>query len=559
MGTTLTTLSFRGAERSAIISALEPTDQLRDDNAPWLTVVPSYGTDGDDLVRFEKTAKRLTKQSDAVALLFYYFDDDAFFCSLYQGGKKAASCESGGSWAKLGKKLGELFGSDAPSKAFRYSSHCSSLSEQLDLLEETVGAALFDNQEDEPRTVKTGDETLRRIKEREAALKRRPNRFAFEELSFEDYPDELKYRQKLYDLIRPKWRRYELSSFVAETDMSEYMIPGGDGLISYPYCTVGLTIPVINKKTDEYRLIGRQKNKYYVLIMNGKTGEYREFGPFEAISCRAIYRTRKGGTVFLIVRQAAPQERKDNCANQISEAFCLDERGAEIWRFAPGVDPDTHMSFVHASEDGVITLFAPGIDAGVKADATVFQIDGETGKPLRTLRFPYKDDASGMVYAEATNGFLLFLRSARKLILLDGSLNEQRIIEDVDTPPGRICLCGSIIWEGDYLYQRYVAIYDFLSGESRKISLEIPAYPISLLPDGRILGVNEKGDFLTVFDKDGAVAARRKFTGTVLSLPAKNGNVLIAEVCVPKDNGPMVYDALFDEISIHVWRLNPIL
>lgn len=71
MGMSFTTLSLYGAERSALEAALAPGDLLRDRNLPWLTLVPAQEEEGDFPLRLEKAARRLTKGSDAVALLFF--------------------------------------------------------------------------------------------------------------------------------------------------------------------------------------------------------------------------------------------------------------------------------------------------------------------------------------------------------------------------------------------------------------------------------------------------------------------------------------------------------
>ena len=84
MGMTFTTLNLYGADRSTILPMLLPSDQLREQNSPWLTVVPSHDTEDGNPERLTKTAKKLTKGNDAAALLFYYFDDDMFCCTLYQ-------------------------------------------------------------------------------------------------------------------------------------------------------------------------------------------------------------------------------------------------------------------------------------------------------------------------------------------------------------------------------------------------------------------------------------------------------------------------------------------
>ena len=146
MGTTLTTLSLYGVNRSVIEPMLAPSDLLREQNLPWITIVPACGTDGDNINRLCKLAKKLTNEHAAIALLFLYFDDELFHCDLYSAGRKAASCGSDLTWIKFGKKLNDLFGDDLPAKALRYASHCTCFEEQLKLLEETIGAALYDMQ-----------------------------------------------------------------------------------------------------------------------------------------------------------------------------------------------------------------------------------------------------------------------------------------------------------------------------------------------------------------------------------------------------------------------------
>ena len=137
MGMTFSTLHLWGIGREALLPRLAPGDLLREQNAPWLGVVPDEEACG-DLQRLEKLGKLLTKENgSAAALLFYYYDDDWFLCRLYQGGKKTAEGRGEGSWAKLGKKLNELFGDEAPAKALRYLSHCSDLQEQIEHQENT--------------------------------------------------------------------------------------------------------------------------------------------------------------------------------------------------------------------------------------------------------------------------------------------------------------------------------------------------------------------------------------------------------------------------------------
>ena len=538
MGTTFTTLNVRGAERAALDKLLLPTDRVWDINPPWLTVVPPYETAGDDLMRLEKIAKKLTKQSDAAAISFYYFDDDNFYCTLYQGGKKTAQCHSGDSWAKLAKRLGELTGDDAFSKAFRYSSRCVGMEEEIDLLEETLGMALFALQDDEPRVVKRGDATLQAIKAREAMLKKRPNKFRLTEIEQGAWPQELKYRQKLFDTLRPQWREFGLSFFMYQTDMERYLVPGTETMIAYPYWS--------DYNTQQSML----------LLMDGETGERSEFGPFSGTSGKMVWRTKKGDAVIMLSRYRSKSQEKEE-AVWLSCVICLSSDGTEQWRFQLELNEYQTLQFVHASEQGVITLFAPGINAMVKADAHIFTIDGETGRLLYERSYPYSDSVYHMIHVGAMDAFMFCRRATKELVLLNGAL------EEIQTFAGytgsdylrKERLCGSVLWEGDCFHQRFVKLFDLTTGAARKTPLEIPAYVLSVLADGRILGANEKQNALTVFDPEGIVTARCKVPGTLSSVLSEDGNVYLIEVRGPDTHG-FVYDELFDETKIHVWRLD---
>ena len=544
MGTTLTTLNVYNAERSSVIPALAPSDQLRDQNSPWLTVVPSHDTGEDAFQRLSKVARQLTKDSNTVALLFYYFDDDMFRCSFYQNGKKSASCDNNQSWTKLGKKISECFGNDSPSKAFRYASHCFNLEEQLKLLEETIGTALYDLQEEEPRIVKQCDTTLREIKARETMLRKRPNSFILTELPLSDWPNEQKYRQKLLKMLRPHWREYHLSSLLYETDMKRYIVPNAKEIIAYPY------------KIDWNEGLDN------LILMNGQTGECWEQKSFSGTVCRTMWQTKAGGMVFLIACTVLSNTEKEEGPRIQAHysVICLNRDGSEQWRFEPEMNRHQSIQFIHSSECGVITLFASGIDAIIKADTLIWQIDGETGELLHTYSYPYKDDVHHIIHVDSINAFLFCRRSAHELVVLNESMDEKQCIEGYNGSYyfKEDQLFGSILWEGDIWNNRYMSFYDLQSGESRKTTLEIPAYPILVLPDGRILGINEKLNKMTVFDKEGIVVARCSVPGMICRAFLENGNVYLVEVRGPDTHG-LVYGALFDETSTHVWRLDPIL
>lgn len=542
MGMTFTTMCVWGAERAAIMPLLAATDTVREQNAPWLTVLPSHETEDHNWERLEKVAKKLTKQSDAAALLFYYFDDDMFQCAFYRNGKKVAACESDQSWAKLGKALSEHFGDDAPIKAFRLAPKCNGLEEQIQLLEETVGAALYEFPEAEPRTVARGDAMLQAIKAREAMLKKRPNQFRLTELAPEDWPEEMQYRQKLYDALRPQWRKYDLALLLNVMEMNRYRVPGTEDMIVYPF--------ISDWDSGQRKLI----------LMNGKTGEWREMDPYPGAVDRTVWLTKSGGMVALLQRYLPTvQEMKEGIPEKRFGLVCVDRDGNEQWRFQPELERRQIPHFVHTSKQGVITLFAPGYNGQEKADSILYRVDGETGRLLYTRTFPYQDNVHRVIHVDALDAFLLCRRTTKELVLLDETLQEMRAFGGFTGSYNfdESHLCGSILWEGDIWNQRYVSFWDLVSGASRKTQLEVPAYILSVLYDGRILGANEKQNVLTVFDADGIVTARCKVPGTLCRVISENGIIMLIEERGPDTHG-VVYDALFDQTTVHVWRLDAV-
>lgn len=547
MGTTLTTLSLYGIERSEIELMLDKSDLLRANNSPWLTIVPPYESAPDCVERLSKTARHLTKESNGAALLFFYFDDEMFSCELYENGRKIVSCDNGQSWAKLGKKLGELFGDNEPSKAFRYASQCDSLDEQLKLLEETVGAALYDTYDEEPRKVSRCDKTLREIKAREALLRKRQNKFHLSELDPDDWPEEMKRRQVLFDILSPKYKEYNL--YQCETDMTPNVIPGSDGLLAYTY-------------TIDY-----QKYLNKLLIIDEKSRSCRDLAVFPGTILRAVWQTKSGETVIWAIRNItvfSPNNAEPQVRPLIYCVICLDKDGVERWRFEPEPKRYKPIQYVHTSESGIITLLSNEHDPRSKLDTIIWQINGENGDVLRTRSFSREDLVDRMIYVETEKCFLLIKSSPDELILLDEELYEIRRVkgfEGFDYNPSfrEFHLCGNTLWEGDIWNRKYVKFFDLRSGVTTKTTLETPAYPISVLNDGRILGIDEKVKKLTVFDREGNVAARFSMQGTIGRVFQEEGKTCISEIRYPDDPASFLSGKdSFEKTSLHIWQLEPV-
>lgn len=281
MGTSLSTLHLYGIPEETLRIQLAQGDLLRLQNVPWLSVVPEYGEQDWENGRLEKLAKSMTKSdADAAALLFFWFDDDMFVCRFYRGGRKKAECRSDGSWAKLGKELGLLFCEDSPAKAMRYASRCAGLEEQLRLLEETLGTALWDIQEAEPRTVPRGDGTLKAIKAREAALRKRPKQFKLTELEREEWPTAIRANQELFELLTPQREDFfMLGRLQGDHKESVYTVPGHDDLVAFG--------------TSD------RAHQNWIVRYDSRDGQMQKLGPFSSEPIRPLWLTKEGELVFL--------------------------------------------------------------------------------------------------------------------------------------------------------------------------------------------------------------------------------------------------------------------
>lgn len=463
MGTTLTTLSLYGVNRSVIEPMLAPSDLLREQNLPWITIVPACVTDGDNISRLCKLAKKLTKEHAAIALLFLYFDDELFHCDLYSAGRKAASCGSDLTWIKFGKKLNDLFGDDLPAKALRYASHCTCIEEQLKLLEETIGAALYDMQNEQPRIVERGDSTLRAIKLREAMLRKRPNKYSLSEVPREVWPDEMKIRQKLLELLQPQWQRYRLSTLLYNTDIKEYLVPRADGLVAYHYSD-------------------NENRKDYLLLYNENTDDYQDIGPLPA-TCRSVVWITKSGNLVVLYAKTVKEQKDDGSWSHIvgsEHVSCIKKDVTECWRFEPKLSNSRQLYHIHSSSDGVVTLLSPATRGIPDADALIWQINAETGELLRLHHISANDEAVHLIYAESINSFIYCCRSTNELVVIDSNLDkEYRLagylgnyyIENEQ-------ICGDTIW--NCWDSTGIRFFNLRNGEALKVNFEIPAYAIAV-------------------------------------------------------------------------------
>ncbi len=540
MGTSTATLHLRGIELEALAAVLGGETVLRDNNPPWLDVLTPNASQASAL---EKLAKKLTKgRPESAALLFDYFDDDLFYCALYREGKKAAGCRSGESWAKLGKALDALFGDKLAGQAFRYAARCVELEEQVLLLEETVGTALLDHPEFEPRVVPRSDALLREIKAREAALRKRKNQCVLTELPVEEWPRDWQAQLGLYERIRSAWRNYDTSSLLYDFGLSRCSVP------QHPELAFHRVIFGEGGDTAERFLLYSHADG---TLLDRKLPETAVFEP--------LWVTGAGDFVCLIGRYVTVQTPAGPRQDYTGwEAVCLRPDGSLLWQH-PLAEGQKFPSVCHTATDGTITIYFSG-NACASRDALIDRINGETGELLCSRRIPAAENLQSLLRVDALKGFA-YLANRCEIVLLDEGLREYArwsCLADTDCSFSSRYqyVVGPILWN-QHVLNRVLRRYDLRSGAATETVPEVPAFITAVLPDGRFLGVNEGQTQLTVFDPAGSVVSRHKAHdgGVFTRVRAEAEQICVLENRVPDTHG-FIFGGLFEENPFHVWRLD---
>ena len=540
MGMTCVSLHVRGVDPETLRAMLPPTDLLRENNFPWLAILPPDADGSDDIFRLEKLAKRLTKvHENAAALLFFYFDDDLFALTLYKNGKRAADCRNDSSWAKLGKQMNQLLGDDAPGKAFRYASRCVDLAEKLKLLEESVGTALLDYQEAEARTVPRSDDTLRRIKARESALRKRKNQLALTELPPEDWPPAWQSQLALYRFLVPYWRDCRGDYLLFRFGDSYFSVPWHPEL-------------AVQRYDDE-------THRDHLIVLDRDSGQVYEVKIPESEPGRVLWITKQGEFVclFMDILKEETEPGRWFRQNGNDHAVCLRRDGCARWSFAPPTWQE-RLDHVYTSPDGAITLCVRARWRDSKwSGGELYQIEGETGELLRSRTIPSEDHLQKLLRVDALDGFL-YIADRKEIVLLDNALQETarwsgfKGSEYLD----EINVVGSRLWCQD-LESRKLRLHDLRSGSLTEITPEIPTCIMAVLPDGRVLGTNEKRTRLLVFDASGRVISQHSAAGSFDRVCMEPDRVCILETRAPETYG-FVSEELFEAASLHLWRIDQV-
>ena len=528
MGMTTTTLHVWGLNRETLATAMGGGMVLRDNNPPWIDVLTP---DREAASTLEKLAKKLTKaNSEAAALLFCYFDDDLFDCTLYRGGKKAAGCLSNQSWARLGKALDAFFGDELAGKAFRYASRCIDLEEQVRLLEESVGTALLDDPEFEPRAVPRTDDMLRAIKARESALRKRKNQYVLTELPVEEWPQDWQAQLRLYQLMLPGRE---------DNQVADLLWGFGDSLYGIP-----------------------QHPEYAVLV-------HYAFGPEDHfLRCKAdsdqlevirtparisslVWQTPQGEPVCAYTEDLGEQD--GHRGKTYTVIACLLPDGSPRWRFVPPRNEEP-VKVVHSSADGIITLCARSC-AYANQDVQLCQLDAKSGVPLRTVSVPCAEGLMELAWVESLQRFV-YVAKQNELVMLNKELEE--VARWKDFPGYRYLdrhIVGSVLWEQDF-NSRVLRRYDLRSFTMTETTPEVPTHVFTVLPDGRFLGANEKQTRLIVFDHAGTVISQHSLKDRATHVRCDGDRICILENRSIDTYG-VVCEELFEATSFHVWRLDP--
>ena len=546
MGTTLNTFHVFGAKTEEVSHFLAPDDVVREANTPWISAVPGNDADRLDPTRFGKIVKKLSKSlPDAYALTFYYYDDDFFSVSLFKAGKKLADARSHESWAKLGKQLDILFSDNLSSKAFRSVSACQTLDDELSLLEETLGLALFDTCIDDPRRVERCDKTLKEVKAKENALKKRPNSYKLTELPVDIWPDYVRTNKMLFETIKPDWDRYGAFRLIADM-FKDWFNPPFDNELSF--------FTAVEVKVAE----GNVTAESSLLCFNSETGKLKQTALIHGGYAHKILAVTKNGDPVCCM--SANIKKADGSIVRGAQLIaCIGSDGDLRWSFIPDCSSIVPLE---TTPEGVVTVYTPAFNTikDNSMDSVVYRLDAETGEILFKGSIPGSESFDGMACVDSINGYAYFNRTTNEFIVLDRELNR---IAVYDAPSNlryfhtdKDHVSGSILWNSNPSFSG-VSLIDLKDGSFRRINTETKALIVFVSEDGRLFGINEKGTLLTVFDPSGRVEARIKIDG-FNSILAVNGDICVSAVKNGLRNDGFVSDEIVENAETDLFKVEPV-
>ena len=159
-----------------------------------------------------------------------------------------------------------------------------------------------------------------------------------------------------------------------------------------------------------------------------------------------------------------------------------------------------------------------------------------------------------LMRVDAIDGYIYSSMDTGDLVVLDADLREVARWRGFPYKPYiSHAICGSVICDttisGEFI------LLDLRNGKISRVHPEVPAHPIAVLSDGRILGRNDNGNRLTVFDEGGKVTSRHTVPGALQYFAVENqGRVLLSEWRSTEDITFYCEESL-DASSMHVWQL----
>ena len=521
MATTLCSLHILGAKPADISPLLKGGDVIRTLNAPWLSVLPGQGEDDAGYTRMKKLAKR----SGGKALVFFCFDDDEYELTIYEGGKRTGGFNSRTEmFAAKAKKVSlALRGDLSLEKSLLLLRKCGGLEEQIELLEELLGVALYDIPEVDERRVEQGDEVRGRILAREKALRNRPNQYALTPLPQEEWPPVFARSLRLAKEMCAMAAPFQASSLVTDLFYGYRWLPPGRGAAAEVF--------------EQFR----PERAQAVVIIDEKKGVRRRF-------------ISKGDAlvhVYWLTEESLPV-----CSVRsglyIGQLICLDHDGGIRWRFAPKLTEHEGLTIWHTSDDGVITVHA---SMGTRPiESRIWRIDGETGRVLHECAISAEHILIHLVWVEAINAFAGYAIGTNELIVLDSALNETRAVSlgpdsvrlDLGTYDGPYIMLTDFRNSSplsDALIQ-----YDLRDDSMTAISLEMSNLSFeTLLQDNDICTVRiTNGLPLCIFNAQGRLISRNSVKG------GTNGVFQEGDACyVISSDSTSTLDT-----EIRLWRLD---
>lgn len=524
MALSWTTLHILHGNAQTIRPFLTEGDVVRTQNAPWLSVVPG-GQEADcGYARMTKTARAISAgDQNTHALVFFCFDEEEFSLTLYADGKKQASLNSHTSWVRFARALALLYADDFPLKAFRLSAQCSSLDEQLHLLEETIGVALYDLPGEKPRIVAKNQTTCLAVSAREDALKKRPNAYALTEVERENWPSAFKTNVLMFEALRAQSLGHEAIALLLSMERRCNLSPSPSARAAL-HMAERSTLAIYDAEANDVRLVPLPKSAWH-----------------------AVWLTGSGESVALCFGEDGPGLRYLACLYS----------GGERWRFAPALKEHQSIECCHVSDNGVITLYtriSPG------HDAMIWRVDGETGTLLYSRSVAAAEGLGSLRYVSALQRFVCYSVSLHAFVLLDETLAETGRLP-VAQKALRFDMArhdeGVHLWLHGHGPSRLYR-FDLSTGVLSSVTLEVPALLTGVSSGGLLLATHETNGGLMVFGADGRLLSRHRMKGRLSGITEENGSLYISETMGLSSSGLLSKEDP-DRISVRIWRLQSTL